>query len=591
MFPTQCNEPLRPTAGDPGARRRRATGVALLVLALPAVYFLSLAPRTGRLQWHDYYVVLMEMVDGDHLRSDVLGWLTIKSNEHAVAVPALVYAANAALFHGDNRTLAALAVLCQFAVALSVFAFLGEGARRSASRGAASAAVIGGLAFTPVGAHQFVLGFSGVMWIVADLLAVSAILSLCRAARRPRQTQAMAIAIAAAVAGAFTFSTALAVWPALLLGVALLPRLRRYGPAVVAAALVTGLAAVALYHRPTHHPSLVVARPGALLEFVASFLGWIFTSNRTLAAGLGACGLLACLATWWLTLRSEDAESKARLAPWLLLQVYGGANAAMAAVARSGFGRGAAEQHRYGLLAGLFWLGVFGAAAQLLAAVPERRRRVPASVLLACIAGAAVTATWVQGAGAARRLLADAAWHPFAEIAVRYELADDSAFRRFQNVDARTWLDGPGRAVLPFLRRNAQVPFDRDPRPRFGDVLADDMIAGESVPHPGGMVTRATPLDARILTVEGRIDTGGRAADRVVAVAVDGTVLGELAVVPAASLTVAPARAHAVLVAGYAAPRTPGEPLHLAVRLRGERLFHVIGKPWTRTAHGEASPL
>ena len=89
--------------GEAPRRRRALAGAALLLAALPAIFYLCLVPRTGRLQWHDYYIVLLGMRVDDHLHADVGRWLTIKSNEHTVTIPALIYAANLVLFHGDNR--------------------------------------------------------------------------------------------------------------------------------------------------------------------------------------------------------------------------------------------------------------------------------------------------------------------------------------------------------------------------------------------------------------------------------------------------------------------------------------------------------
>jgi hypothetical protein len=567
--------------GQTPRRRRALAGAALLLAALPAILYLRLVPRTGRLQWHDYYIVLLGMRVGDHLHADIGRWLTIKSNEHTVTIPALIYAANLVLFRGDNRPLAAFAVLAQLALVLLLLGRAPPDLRESPVAALLAAGLLGGLAFTPTGAHQFVLGFSGVMWVTADLLAVAAVLSLQRAAGAERPVPWLLVALAAAGAGVVTFSTALAVWPALLLGALLLRRTRRELPLLVLATLAAGHVAAALYQRPSHHPELELTHIGALASFVALFLGWIFTSAAAAAALVGWAGLLAAGALWLVALRLGD-RARHELLPWLLLQVYGLGNAAMAAVARIGFGGGAAAQSRYALVAALFWIGVFGAAGVLLWRYAQRRWRTFAGVGFAALAVVAVTQTWRTGARGARALLNEAAFHPVAEIAVRYNIADDWAFRHFQNESAKTWLDGVGRLLRSFLQAQRHVPFDRAPTPGFGALLPPAERAEASPPDVAGEVVRVTALAAGVQRVEGWVDPGAGEIDGAVVVAADGTVRGELAALPRVPGAPTARRPGAVVIAGYAAPRSPGEKLQVVVRRRPDRRFYPVGKPWSR---------
>jgi len=65
-------------------------------------------------------------------------------------------------------------------------------------------------------------------------------------------------------------------------------------------------------------------------------------------------------------------------------------------------------------------------------------------------------------------------------------------------------------------------------------------------------------------------------------VAADGAVRGELAVLP--RVPGAPTARHpgAVVIAGYAAPQSPGEMLQVVVRRRPDIRFYPVGDPWSR---------
>ena len=568
--------------GAPGRGRRALAGAALLLAALPALFYLCLAPRSGRLQWHDYYIVLAGMVEGEQLTGRVGRWLTIKSNEHTVTVPALVYAANLALFRGDNRPLAAAAVLAQLAVVLLLFLSAPADLRQRPLAAGLAAAVISALAFTPAGSHQFFLGFSGVMWVIADLLAVLAIVALQRSGSSPRPARWVGLALGAGALGVVTFSTTLAVWPALLLGSLLLPRGRRRLPELALGALVVGHLAAALYRRPAHHPSLELADASVLASFVALFLGWIFTTARTLAMAVGWIGMAGAAATWTAAWRMRDAGDRREMMPWLMLQLYALGNAGMAAVTRAGFGPGAAAQARYGLLTALFWIGVLGAGGVLVWRFSPRGRRALWGGCLAAVAALAIGATWRSGAGIARGILADAAWHPVAEIAVRRGIADDWSCRHFLNAGAQSFLDGVGAGLRPFMTARRHVPFDRVPDPGFGAVLTPEERAGGPASDLAGDVVRVTPLAGGVVRVEGWVDPGRGEIDGALVVAADGAVRGEMVALPRVPGAPRDRGAGAVVVAGYAAARSPGEPLQVVVRRRADRRFYPVGTAWTR---------
>ena len=77
---------------------------------IPALGYVSILPYAGHLQYNDYYGILGSVVDGDHLTHDPVRWLTVKSNEHTVALSVAIYVANLLLTGGDNLGLSAFSL-------------------------------------------------------------------------------------------------------------------------------------------------------------------------------------------------------------------------------------------------------------------------------------------------------------------------------------------------------------------------------------------------------------------------------------------------------------------------------------------------
>jgi hypothetical protein len=70
---------------------------------------------------NDYYGVLAQVASADGFTSSLATWATVRSNEHWVPLPALIYAANVKLTAGDNRGLSGavlLILLLTFALVL-----------------------------------------------------------------------------------------------------------------------------------------------------------------------------------------------------------------------------------------------------------------------------------------------------------------------------------------------------------------------------------------------------------------------------------------------------------------------------------------
>ena len=90
------------------------SAVLAVVMLAPSLLFLSGLPRFGRCQYNDYYAIINLVIDGTRVTHDPVRWLKLKSNEHTVTIPALIYVANMKITRGDNRALSALSLLLVF---------------------------------------------------------------------------------------------------------------------------------------------------------------------------------------------------------------------------------------------------------------------------------------------------------------------------------------------------------------------------------------------------------------------------------------------------------------------------------------------
>lgn len=441
--------------------------IALAAL-LPAIPWLSELPRFGALQYNDYYGNLAQVIDKDHFTLDPLRWLAIKSNEHTVTIPTLLYAVNYGLTGGDNRGLSLVSILLAAGCAFGIAAMSARVFGLRPAVAALVALLASALLFTPVSVHSYVMGFSGAIWITTNALAVAAMVALTRV-RREHHAAAVLPAVGLGLLGAISYTTNLSLWPGMLVGGALAGLRRAQVGVLVAGAAVVGLAQWACRTRPANHPTLQ-DQPGSILEYLGIYLGWPFAEDlgTAVAIGLGGVALFAILLVAAIVARWRTGAQPVP-APFVMLALYGLGNGLGTAVGRAGFGLGQATSSRYGSLAMLFWLGVLGllvvAVVRLARALPPVPR-LGLWLLPAAAAALLTVATWQRGTAVRRYYYDQAAWSPVAAIALRHGvLEDEEVLRRVNNAAAQF------RGV-PWLERMQHVPFET-PRPLRHRVQVD----------------------------------------------------------------------------------------------------------------------
>ncbi|NES94924.1 MAG: hypothetical protein F6K32_06760 [Desertifilum sp. SIO1I2] len=342
------------------------------LLLIPVIYVLYLISQAGEIPNFDYWWIVSRFYSTEGFSSDLRDWF-FRNNEHIVLIPSLVYALNIVLTQGSNLGLCLFAFSFAAIQAILLVALLPQQVQQSVSLLVLVLFCVLVFNFTPAAAHNWMRGFSGTIWMGANLFVIAAIFCITRAVERlsvkpDRQYSYHAVSLPLgwvvgsfifALFGTLNYSTALAVWP-ILCAIALLFRFPR-----LLSGLYLGVSTLVLllyfltYETPPHHPELARLSFGEMLVYIPIYLGAIFTYQLQFAAFLGIVGLVASaiFAYYWFCLPRSHAFKIAWL-PWLAIQTYTFGTALMAAVSRSGFGLGQARSSRYASLPALFWLGL-----------------------------------------------------------------------------------------------------------------------------------------------------------------------------------------------------------------------------------------
>ncbi|MEM8996147.1 MAG: hypothetical protein AAGF23_15275 [Acidobacteriota bacterium] len=442
---------MTPTAPDmAGAWRRRA--VAAVALALVAATFLFHALRLddyGRLQRDDYYGLLFRLGDGVDFHDTLASFWNARINQHRVTIPAIVWRGNVALADGDNRPTAYLALA--FLAGLVALGRRFLGALRPGD-GWLALAILAWAVAGPQATDNLAKSFGGVHYFLADLLSLGAAAALLLVDSPLRRRVAI---LALGLLGILTFSSSLAIWPALALGV-LWRRRTVMDAAVVAAGAVTSFA----IFRHGLGPGGDLPTPTMLIHYVTAFLGGLPRLGVDASQALGAVGLLV------LTVGVAGASAKALGRPrtppvpvdvafWLMAAAYAAGNAALAGLGRGHAGPEQALAIRYVLFPGLFWAA--------LAVLALRPRLAPRPALARGVAVAALAVPALAGAAgvglASSGTYTEAGrWQRIIEVQLRHG-AWDADLLRFAVTPNPPALVAPKRRA--FFESIGHVPWDR----------------------------------------------------------------------------------------------------------------------------------
>ena len=339
---------------------------SVLGIVIPASYILYLISQAGDLSNFDYWWMTWNFYSVDGFSTNPFNWI-FRANEHFVLIPAIIYALNIVITQGSNIGLCLTGWFFALIQCHVLIALLPLKLRHFPLQFILVVVGISIFNFTPAAAHNWMRGFSGVHWIIANLFVICSIFCLQTYAKdlsvgavppcppSSLQNKWVIGSIIFGILGCISYSTPLALWP-ILCAAAVILRFPRQVTYLYFGASIAVIGTYFLtYKTPTHHPSLTKINPLKTLEYIPTYLGGIFSENVIIASVIGIIGLIAVtgFVGYWLFGKKSD---RTEWLPWLSIQIYTLQTALMAAVSRSGFGVEQATASRYATLPALFWM-------------------------------------------------------------------------------------------------------------------------------------------------------------------------------------------------------------------------------------------
>ncbi|MFM9264324.1 hypothetical protein [Tychonema sp. BBK16] len=496
---------------------------SILGIVIPASYILYLISQAGDLSNFDYWWMTWNFYSVDGFSTNPFNWI-FRANEHFVLIPAIIYALNIVITQGSNIGLCLAGWFFGLIQCYVLIALLPLKLRHFPLQFILIIVGISIFNFTPAAAHNWMRGFSGVHWIIANLFVICSIFCLqsyakslsvgavdgacppsfsspCPPQPSTLQNKWVIGSIIFGILGCISYSTPLALWP-ILCAAAIVLRFPRQVTYLYFAASIAVIGTYFLtYKTPTHHPSLTKINPLKTIEYIPTYLGGIFSENVIVASIIGIIGLIAVIGFvgYWLFGKKGD---RTEWLPWLSIQIYTLQTALMAAVSRSGFGVEQATASRYATLPALFWMSTFVLTVLCVRQLqPSPRIQTRWLTPLLGIVTVAVILMYGVGGETASAIARRATYQPLVALSLQLGITDVTLIK--EKIGNRP---GAFIGLIDALKTHNLVPFNRDVKKHNFCAALDTKIDATllSVPKDGvpgyfDIVTKLAPNAARVI--------------------------------------------------------------------------------------------
>ena len=499
-------------------------------ILIPASYILYLISQAGDLSNFDYWWMTWNFYSVDGFSTNPFNWI-FRANEHLVLIPAIIYGLNIAFTQGSNIGLCLVAWFLAWIQCHVLIALLPLNLRRFPLQFISLLLCISIFNFTPAAAHNWMRGFSGVHWIIANLFVICSIFCLqsyatvllnksealppdIHSQAQPGNEFLGAVppcpphlqnkwvigSIVFGVLGCISYSTPLALWPILCAAAVVL----RFPRRITYLYFIASIAVIGIYFltykTPSHHPSLTKINPLKTLEYIPTYLGGIFSENIIVASIIGIIGLIAAtgFVGYWLFVKNVDSPD---WLPWLLIQLYTLQTALMAAVSRSGFGVEQATASRYATLPALFWMSTI-VLTVLWVRELQPTPRIQGRWLTPLFAVATVAIILMYGVGGetAMAIARRATYQPLVALSLQLGITDVTLIKDRVGNRPAAFI-----GLIDALKTNNLVPFNRDIKKHnfcaaLATQIAPNLLSApkDGVPGYFDTVTKLAPKAARV---------------------------------------------------------------------------------------------
>ncbi|TAE07609.1 MAG: hypothetical protein EAZ94_28030 [Oscillatoriales cyanobacterium] len=503
---------------------------SVIGILIPASYILYLISQAGDLSNFDYWWMTWNFYSVDGFSTNPFNWI-FRANEHFVLIPAIIYGLNIIITQGSNIGLCLIAWFLAWIQCYVLIALLPLRLRNFPLQFISVILCISIFNFTPAAAHNWMRGFSGVHWIIANLFVICSIFCLqsyVNLLLNSREAQPLGIhspakignegwqqhkwvigSIVFGILGCISYSTPLGLWP-ILCGAAIVLRFPRRITYLYFAASIAVIGIYFLtYKTPSNHPSLTKINPLKTLEYIPIYLGGIFTENIIVASIIGIIGLIAVtgFVGYWLLVKKSvqlgyPVGNRQNWLPWLSIQLYTLQTALMAAVSRSGFGVEQATASRYATLPALFWMSTI---ILIVLAVRELqpKPRIQGRWLtpLFAVVTAAVILMYGVGGETAMAIARRATYQPLVALSLQLGITDITLIKERVGNKPAAFV-----GLIDALKTNNLVPFNRDIKKYNFCAALDTKIdpnllsaPKDGVPGYFDTITKLAPAAARVI--------------------------------------------------------------------------------------------
>ncbi|WP_445244064.1 hypothetical protein [Microcoleus sp. OTE_8_concoct_300] len=483
---------------------------SVLGILIPASYILYLISQAGDLSNFDYWWMTWNFYSVDGFSTNPFNWI-FRANEHFVLIPAIIYGLNIVVTQGSNIGLCLVAWFLAWIQCHVLIALLPLKLRHFPLLFISLLLCISIFNFTPAAAHNWMRGFSGVHWIIANLFVICSIFCLqsyvtflgtpgAGTGAPPLRNGWVIGSIVFGVLGCISYSTALALWPILCAAAVVL----RFPRRITYLYFIASIAVIGIYFltykTPSHHPSLTKINPIKSLEYIPTYLGGIFSENIIVASIIGIIGLIAVtgFVGYWLFVKKVDRPD---WLPWLSIQLYTLQTALMAAVSRSGFGVEQATASRYATLPALFWMSTI-VLTVLWVRELQPTPRIQGRWLTPLFAVATVAIILMYGVGGetAMAIARRATYQPLVALSLQLGITDVTLIKDRVGNKPAAFI-----GLIDALKTNNLVPFNRDIKKHnfcaaLATKIAPNLLSApkDGVPGYFDTVTNLAPKAARV---------------------------------------------------------------------------------------------
>lgn len=466
---------------------------------LPAIYVLYLTSKAGHLLNFDYWWMIINIYSIDGFSTNPFDWM-FRANEHFVLIPAIIYALNIVITKGSNIGLCLATFLLAVVQSFLLIKLLPEKVTGNSRILRLLIICISLFNFTPAAAHNWMRGYSGVHWVIANLFVIASIYCLTKLLKSNPNKWAIA-SIIFGILGCISYSTPLALWPILCAAALLMGLPRRIIIAYFTSTILVVGTYFITYKTPSHHPSLSQVNLLDTLAYIPVYLGAIFSHNIPVALIIGTVGLIfaAVFHLYWLL--SKPLNNIDWL-PWLSIIIYSFGTALMAAISRSGFGIEQAIASRYATLPALFWLSLI-VLTVLCVNQTEFTARKKQYFLIPVVAVVTVLTILTYGVGGktAEAIALRATYQPLVALSVQLNIADPLLIHQKVGNRPEAFI-----SLLEALKADNLVPFNKDIKKDnfcapLGTKIDSNLLTNEpqeNLPGYFDPITQYTATTARV---------------------------------------------------------------------------------------------